>query len=167
MDKMNRPEWDEYYLSIAFAVARRSFDPSTKCGCVIVSENNRPLSMGYNGPISGSKDENIPLTRPEKYRMMIHAEVNALLSYCGSHQDIVGSTCYVTSRPCHNCLRSLIQKGIHRIVHGTKNAKCLDPEDIRAQQLMLIDHPIEFRVMDEKTVVVDFFTSAVDDIRKY
>ena len=67
-----RPHKDTYYLSIAYVVAQASFDPSSKCGSVIVSTDGRILSTGYNGPIKGSIDEEIPLTRPEKYSHFIH-----------------------------------------------------------------------------------------------
>lgn len=43
------PTWDEYFIEIAKVTARRSKDPSTKTGCVIVDPNNRPVSFGYNG----------------------------------------------------------------------------------------------------------------------
>ncbi|MFN7337838.1 MAG: cell division protein DedD, partial [bacterium] len=46
-----RPSWDEYFLSIAEMVSRRSPDPNTKHGCVIVDSGKRILSTGYNGPV--------------------------------------------------------------------------------------------------------------------
>lgn len=39
---------DEYFINIAREVAKKSKDPSTKVGCVIVDENHRPVSFGYN-----------------------------------------------------------------------------------------------------------------------
>ena len=112
-----KPSWDIYYLTIAFAAARRSIDPSTKHGCVIVSKDNRVLSSGYNGPIKGACDADLPTTRPQKYWLWIHAEENALLAYSGSQQDIVGARAYVTGQPCHKCLRMMIQKGLSRVVY--------------------------------------------------
>lgn len=103
-------------LTIAFAIARRSVDPSTKHGCVIVSMDNRLLSAGYNGPIKGANDENLLTSRPQKYYLWIHAEENALLAYSGAQQDIVGSRAYVTGHPCHKCLRMMIQRGLSRVV---------------------------------------------------
>jgi len=135
---LDRPSWDEYYLTIAYVVAQRSFDPSTKCGCVLVSADNRILSTGYNGPIKGSIDAKIPLTRPEKYSHLLHAEENALLAYSGSQQDISGSTAYVTGRPCHKCLRMMLQKGIERIVYSSTNVtKVVDKTDMEAQEIMI------------------------------
>ncbi len=141
-DNLNiRPEWDDYFLSMAFIVARRSFDPSSKCGCVIVSRDKRVLSVGYNGPIRGSVDEEIPLTRPERYKFMIHGEENALLAYNGAYQDIQNSIAYVTGCPCHRCLRMMIQKGITRIVYGKNDTKVVDKDDMDAQLIMLKHHP--------------------------
>ena len=132
-----RPGWDEYYLTMAFVVAQRSFDPSSKCGSVIVSKDNRVLSTGYNGPIRGSNDNEIPLDRPRKYCHMIHGEENAILAYNGSYQDIQGATIYVTGRPCHRCLRMILQKGITTIVYGPNVTKVVDKEDMEAQKIML------------------------------
>ena len=137
----DRPDWDIYYLTMAYIVAQRSFDASSKCGCVIVSKDNSVLSTGYNGPIKGSIDEEIPVTRPEKYFHMLHGEENALLAYNGSKQDIQGATAYVTGRPCHRCLRMLIQKGITRIIHSKNPTKCVDQADLDAQEIMLRHHP--------------------------
>lgn len=132
-----RPSWDEYYLAMAYVAAMRSFDPSSKCGTIIVSKNNRVLSAGYNGPLKNSIDVEIPLTRPEKYYHMLHGEENALLAYSGSYQDIDEGTAYVTGRPCHKCLRMLIQKGIKRIVHSKNITKVIDLPDMEAQYIML------------------------------
>jgi hypothetical protein len=43
------PSWNEYFIEIAKVTAKRSKDPSTQTGCVIVDKNNRPISFGYNG----------------------------------------------------------------------------------------------------------------------
>jgi len=137
----NRPKKEVYYLSIAYVIAQASFDPSSKCGSVIVSKDGRILSTGYNGPIKHSKDEEIPLTRPEKYCHFIHGEENAILAYSGSYQDIAGATIYVTGRPCHRCLRMIIQKGITRIIYGQNRTKVVDKADMEAQSIMLKHHP--------------------------
>jgi deoxycytidylate deaminase len=98
-------------------VSLRSIDQSTKCGAVIVSKDNRVLSQGYNGPLKNSDDTDFRTDRPYKYYVTLHAEENAILAYNGSYQDIQGSTIFVTGRPCHKCLRMIIQKGISRVVY--------------------------------------------------
>jgi len=148
-----RPSWDNYYLTMAFVVAQRSIDPNTRCGCVIVSKDNRVLATGYNGPIKQSDDKKIPMTRPEKYAHFIHSEENALLAYSGSTQDISGATAYVTGRPCHRCLRDLIQKGITHIIYGPNVTKVLDRADYEAQLIMLEAHPeVEIREISNEPV---------------
>lgn len=137
----DRPNKDIYYLSIAFVVAQASFDPSSKCGAVIVSKDGRLLSTGFNGPIKHSRDEEIPLIRPFRYKHMIHGEENAILAYNGSYQDISGATIYVTGRPCSKCLRMILQKGIARIVYGRNVTHVVDQEDMDAQEIMLRHHP--------------------------
>lgn len=136
-DLKERPSWDIYYMTLAYIVAQRSFDPSSKCGCVLVSKDNRLLSTGYNGPIRGSKDEDVPLTRPDKYSFMIHSEENSLLAYNGSYQDIQKSRAYITGRPCTTCLRMLIQKGIVEVIYGTDSIKMLDDKMMKTEEKMI------------------------------
>jgi len=137
----DRPNKDAYYLSIAHVVAQSSFDPSSKCGSVIVSRDGRILSTGYNGPLKHSVDEEIPLTRPLKYYHFIHSEENSILAYNGSYQDICGATIYITARPCHRCLRMIIQKSITKIVYGQNSTVVVDQADVDAQNIMLRHHP--------------------------
>ena len=109
-----KPEWDEYFISMAILISMRSVDPSQKNGCVIVDDNNRVLSVGYNGFPRGSMDELIPLKRPDKHLFFIHAEKNAILN---KQFDIRGATMYVTAVPCLSCIRTIIQSGIKRVVY--------------------------------------------------
>ena len=110
----DKPKWDDYFISMAILIAMRSIDPSQKNGCVIVDENNKVLSMGYNGFPRGSIDDLMPLTRPEKYLFIEHAEKNAILN---KQLSIKGSTLYTTALPCLACMRSIIQSGIKRVVY--------------------------------------------------
>lgn len=145
----SRLTWRQYYMAIAFLVSQRSFDPSSRCGCVLVSKDNRILATGYNGPIKNSIDEKIPLTRPDRYCHMIHAEENALLSYSGSYQDIQNATAYITNRPCHRCLRGLLQKGITEFVYSSTPTNIVGNEDLDAQKIMLSNRSIKMICIPE------------------
>ena len=57
MDEFGRPDWDTYFMALAFVVAQRSIDPNTKHGTVLVSKDKRILVTGYNGPIKNSMDK--------------------------------------------------------------------------------------------------------------
>lgn len=107
--------WDEYFISIAKAVAKKSKDPSTKIGAVIVDENHRPISFGYNGLPQGAKEEFLTLTeRPLKYHYVIHAEMNAILF---AKRDLSNCILYCEYAPCDACLKHIIQAGIKRVYY--------------------------------------------------
>lgn len=132
-----RPDWDSFYLAQAFIASSRSIDPNTQHGCIIVSKDNRILSSACNGPLRGVDDDKIPMNRPDKYSFIIHAEENAIIFYSGSNKDIEGGTAYVTGRPCHKCLRMLMQKGISRVVYSDMETVCVDSHDLMIQESFL------------------------------
>ena len=118
---INRPSWDEYFMAIAEQVSRRSPDPHTKHGCILVGRDHRLISSGYNGPVAGLPNKMVPLIRPDKYNWFIHAEDNAVaFARC----DLRDATAYVTGPPCAACFRRLLQVGVTRIVYGDRQSAC-------------------------------------------
>ena len=81
--------WDEYFMGVALLSGRRSKDPNTQVGCCIVSQDNKILSMGYNGLPTGCSDDEFPWIREgdnpleTKYVYTVHSELNAILNYRG------------------------------------------------------------------------------------
>lgn len=114
---MERPSWNNYFIKLADIVSERSPDPNTKHGCVIVDDSNKIISTGYNGFPPGGPDFQLPLTRPEKYDYIIHAEMNAILS---SRCDLRGHTMYITGMPCKNCLKHIVAVGIKKLIVGNR-----------------------------------------------
>jgi dCMP deaminase len=112
--KDERPSWDQYFISIAEQVAKRSKDPSTKTGCLIVDNKNRPISFGYNGFIGGCDETKMSQERPIKYHLVIHAEMNAILF---AKRDLEKSVMYSLYAPCENCLKHMIQSGIKKVIY--------------------------------------------------
>ena len=55
--------WDEYFMGVAMLSGMRSKDPNTQVGCCIVSQDNKILSMGYNGFPLGCSDDEFPWVR--------------------------------------------------------------------------------------------------------
>lgn len=128
-----RPSWDEYFLDLAEQVSRRSPDPSTKHGCVLVDQDRRVISTGYNGPVSGIPNGMVPTTRPDKYDWFIHAEDNAVaFARC----DLRGATAYVTGPPCAACFRRLLQVGVRRVVHAARQSACISEQEQAACRQM-------------------------------
>ena len=73
-------DWDHYFINIAREVAKKSKDPSSQNGCVIVDKDHRPVSFGYNGMIQGADEKIMTLSeRPMKYYFSVHSEMNALI----------------------------------------------------------------------------------------
>lgn len=107
--------WDFWLLGLAKYISTASKDPSTKVGAVIVDEDRRIVSLGYNGLPRGVDDSEERLTnRDLKYKLIVHAERNALLFARGS---IKGCTIYTyPMMPCAVCASMVIQSGIKKVV---------------------------------------------------
>lgn len=102
---------------IAKEIAAWSKDPSSKVGAVIIDENRRPVSWGYNGFPKGMEDNpGLLYRREEKYRYILHAEKNAILF---ARRTLTLCTLYSTLPPCAQCTAALLQMDIHRIVSFT------------------------------------------------
>ena len=114
--------WDEYFMGVAALSAMRSKDPHTQVGACIVSEDNKILSMGYNGFPMGCSDDDFPWEREgealdTKYLYVTHSELNAILNYRGG--SLEGAKLYVTLFPCNECAKAIIQAGIKTIVYDS------------------------------------------------
>lgn len=114
--------WDEYFMGVANLAGMRSKDPNTQVGACIVSEENKILSMGYNGFPKGCTDEDFPWDREgeeldTKYPFVTHAELNAILNYRGG--SLEGTKVYVSLFPCNECAKAIIQSGIRMVVYDS------------------------------------------------
>lgn len=111
----SRESWDDWYIGLARYVATRSKDPSTKCGAVIVRPDKTVAAIGYNGFPRGVEDKQELLdNREEKYKRVIHCEMNAILT---AREPLNGYTLYVWPlMTCERCCVHVIQSGIARVV---------------------------------------------------
>jgi dCMP deaminase len=115
-------------MDMATLVAQRSKDPSTKVGCVVVSEDKIVVSTGYNGLPRGVEDKAERMERPAKYLWTSHAEENAVAQAARVGAKLKGGTAFVTHHPCSRCARSLIQAGITKVVIGSGTTSMPDEE---------------------------------------
>jgi dCMP deaminase len=118
MKRKDYISWDEYFMGIAKLSGMRSKDPNTQVGACIVSEDNKILSVGYNGFPIGCSDDEYPWEREgevTKYPFVVHAELNAILNTRG--KSLVGSRVYVGLFPCHECAKAIIQSGIKEVIY--------------------------------------------------
>ena len=107
-------KWDKRFMDLAKQVATWSKDRSTGVGAVIVNDNKKVLSIGFNGFPRGVNDDiEERHIRPEKNLYVVHAERNALDE---AETSLVGATIYCTFFTCATCAHGIIQKGLKRVV---------------------------------------------------
>ncbi|WP_346859150.1 dCMP deaminase family protein [uncultured Draconibacterium sp.] len=115
MTKDNKQQLlDKRYLKMADIWAQNSYCKRRQVGALIVKDK-MIISDGYNGTPSGfenvCEDEN---NKTKAY--VLHAEANAITKVAKSSNNCDGATLYVTSSPCIECSKLIIQAGIKRVV---------------------------------------------------
>lgn len=107
-------QFDIRYLEMAKIWGQNSYCKRRQVGALIVKQR-MIISDGFNGTPSGfendCEDENY-LTKP----YVLHAEANAITKVAKSNNSSEGSTLYITTSPCLECAKLIIQSGIKRIV---------------------------------------------------
>ena len=125
-------------MGIALLSAKRSKDPSTQVGACIVDNDNKVVSIGYNGMPRGIADTDLTWEKGEglhsKYLYVCHAEFNAILNIRNG-SSLKGCTVYVTLFPCNECTKAIIQTGIKKIVYLSD--KYADTIGMQASRKML------------------------------
>jgi len=125
MNKIARPDVDEYFLKIASVVAERSTCRRHHVGAVAV-RNKHILSTGYNGAAAGLKDclqlgclrdeLGIPSGTRQEICRGIHAEQNAIIQASLHGVSLEGATVYCTHTPCILCAKMLANARIKQFV---------------------------------------------------
>ena len=118
---MSRPDWDEYFLTMAKTVAERSTCNRKQVGCVLVKDNQL-LSSGYGGSIKGQPhctDVGCDIDPATGGCVRtVHAEMNAVAQAACNGVSVKGATAYVTLSPCLWCFKTLVNAGVTRIVYS-------------------------------------------------
>ena len=156
MKKVNKQRkdylsWDEYFMGIAKLSSMRSKDPSTQVGACIVGNDNRILSIGYNGCPNGFKDEYFPWDREgepldTKYLYVCHGEMNAVLNYRGNRKDLEDAKIYVALFPCNECAKIIIQSGIKEVIYLSD--KYADTDGVKASKKMFDTCGVKYRQIE-------------------
>lgn len=106
---------DQRYMRMAMVCAENSYCTRRKVGALIVKDK-MIISDGYNGTPSGF--ENVcELEDGTTKSYVLHAEANALTKIAKSGNNSDGATLYVTTSPCMECSKLIIQSGIKRVVY--------------------------------------------------
>lgn len=123
--KFDRPNWDEFFMSLVNQAVFRSACLHVPTGAVFVDDNHHIIGFGYSGPTKGDfhcreagiclKIDGDPVTGELKRCNGAHAEMNAIVN-CGDTIRLRNSTLYCTVFPCYDCMKILNNAGIKRIV---------------------------------------------------
>lgn len=124
--------WDRHFLRLATVHSEMSKDPNTIVGSVIVGPDREIVSSGFNGFPRGIKDTPERLNdREVKLKLIVHAEMNAILAAARMGAKLKGCTLYLAAMkaegkegagvfwggpPCTRCTVEIIQSGISEIV---------------------------------------------------
>jgi dCMP deaminase len=137
---MTRPTWDEYFIEITLAVAKRSTCNRAQVGAIIVKDK-RILTTGYNGAPRGLPhclENGCEIVDGHCVRTL-HAEQNAIIQAALHGISVEGGTIYSTHQPCHTCAKMVINAGLTRVVYVGEY-----PDTIAMQYLKLarvqVDH---------------------------
>ena len=136
MKRKDYISWNDYFMALAILASQRSKDPNTAVGASIVDEENRIVSVGYNGFPNRCSDNILPWSREgdsldTKYIYVCHAELNAILL---ANKKLDNCTIYCTLTPCNECAKLIIQSGIKKVVY--KNDKYHDTDMCTAARKM-------------------------------
>lgn len=109
-------QFDRRYLELAGIWSRNSYCKRAQVGALIVKEK-MIISDGYNGTPAGF--ENICEDKEGRTKpYVLHAEANAITKVAKSNNSSEGATLYITTSPCLECAKLIIQSGIRRVVYS-------------------------------------------------
>ena len=111
---MKRLTWEEYFMTVCLDIAKRSSCLSRQVGAVIVKDK-RILATGYNGSPQGIEtcyDKGYCIRKEST-----SGEMNAILQCARVGVSCESATLYVTTFPCINCMKAIINSGINTIIY--------------------------------------------------
>lgn len=109
--------WEEYFMKMCNIIKLRSKDLKRQVGSILVSNDNRIISTGYNGLKSGSNDNIDWNDRELVHLLVLHSEMNCLLY---SESKFENTTLYSTLSPCNTCIKLIASSGVKKIIFEDK-----------------------------------------------
>ena len=149
-EKYIRPTWDEYFLEVMHALAKRATCSRGRTACVIVKDNQL-IASGYVGSPPGlphcdevghlmKKMVNEDGSISDHCVRTIHAEQNAICQAARRGVSIEGATIYCKLAPCRTCAMLLIACGIKRVVAEFKYHSGGEAEEMMREAGIQIDY---------------------------
>lgn len=152
----NDTTWRNRYLDLARHISTWSKDPSRQIGAVAVGSKGQILAQGFNGFPRGINDSVSRLmNREEKYKYVVHAEMNVIFNASFNGVSLSGSDLYVYGLPvCNECAKGIIQVGIKHVyilTYGDKEIPDIWKESWARTKAMLEEAGVGFTWI-ERTV---------------
>ena len=144
-------DWDEYFLNLCKSISLKSKDPSTKVGALIVGPNKEIRSTGWNGFARGIVDSKERYeSRPLKYDLVVHAELNAICNAARVGTPLDGCTLYVFPLyVCNDCAKAVIQVGIKEIVMvSSERNKQIWINKMELSRIMFDEANVTYRILE-------------------
>lgn len=134
-------DFDKRYLEMARIWSKNSYCVRRQVGALIVKDR-MIISDGYNGTPEGFEnicEDDSNKTKP----YVLHAEANAITKVAKSNNSSEGATLYITTSPCMECAKLIIQSGIKRVVfcdeyHSNDGMEILERAKIEVQYLEIV-----------------------------
>lgn len=164
--------WNEYFMGSAMLVSLRSKDPSNQVGACIVNDDNKVLSLGYNGLTKNMDDDTFDWTSSGeqtgvieniKDNFVVHAERNAILNFRGNTNELIGATLYVTWFPCVECTKEIIQAGITKVVYLRMYSKA---DQVKLSKMMFEKAGVEVVPYTQREITKEEEVSSKLEIQK-
>lgn len=152
-DKLQRPDWDQYFMSLASLVSGRSTCLRRKVGAVLVKDK-QILATGYNGaPMNidhcaetGCLRQELKVPSGQRHEICrgLHAEQNVLLQAARHGVSVKDSVLYITNTPCSICAKMIINAGMKEVIFAQAYPdsianKFLKQAGIKLKQILLYD----------------------------
>ena len=138
-----RPDWDQYFIDIAWAVSSRATCPVRRVGAVLVDPTTKSIkTTSYNGAPRGA-DHCPPHESGAQECLALHAETNLITNAALNGISTKGSWLYLTCTPCMKCAPLTLNAGIERVV-------CDDLYRDVSGVVYLRRHDVSVRVLSEE-----------------
>jgi dCMP deaminase len=165
-----KTDWDKRFLDLAEHISTWSKDQSRKVGAIIVNDDKRVVSFGYNGFPSGVDDDKEERhERPVKYDWVVHAEENAIANAARIGVSTKGTTIYLNLFPCARCAGVLINSGIKKVV-VSKEPDFEDSkygEEFKISKQKLSEAKVEIQTPERRTFIIPVGNLDKEDIEEY
>jgi dCMP deaminase len=125
----SRLSWDQMLMAIADCLGQRSSCIHHQIGCVFVDDLHRVITVGYNGSPRGDANcVEVGCAKLDAGGSGVcrgaHSEINGIIN-CVHPERLRGSTLYLTTFPCHACMKALVQAGVKSIIYRDEYVRLL------------------------------------------